>query len=104
MLSKKDLIDVEDEIHTLNICDHRTPTIHFAEVKERTLACGHGHASFLSRLDWLAGPDPVCSGPCPLLRKMFRFPEESGYLPRDTSGLSFSAGSEGPCVSIPLVQ
>lgn len=36
MLSKKGLIDVEDKIHILNICDYETPTVHFAEVKERT--------------------------------------------------------------------
>lgn len=37
MLSKKRLINVEDQIYILNICDYETPTMHFAEVRTRTL-------------------------------------------------------------------
>lgn len=36
-LSKKGLINVEDKIHILNICDYETPTVQFAEAEERTV-------------------------------------------------------------------
>ncbi|KAF5922194.1 hypothetical protein HPG69_007082 [Diceros bicornis minor] len=59
MLSKKGLIDVEDRIHTLNICDYETLTIQFAEVKERTLGLTVIDSHHLSPSQHLANFDSV---------------------------------------------
>ena len=57
-LNKKGLIDV----HILNICDCETPTIHFAEVEERTLGLtviGKLH-SWAGLTGWLALDPALC--------------------------------------------
>lgn len=75
MLSQRGLIDVEDNIHNLNICDYETATIRFAEVQERTLGL-----VVIGMLPSSAGLIGWLALDTPLPRRAFWFHEELGSL------------------------
>lgn len=87
MLSKKDLLDVEDKNCILNTCNYETPTIHFAEAKERTSGLW-SMVCFLPEQAWLAGLLWTLS----FAKDVLRFFEELEYLWWAISEFPFDTG------------